>query len=219
MSRMLEQPVQFSIVAKAVAAGIFYQDMFTDHCRSEWLASFPATDQQLITNGGGTVRQGREYSSMLNDIQAALAAAPRGTWTTIGVLFDSGKVTNVGFVSDGAGGVHSKDRGPQDFASLLEYMVDLEIFRARRAYELDLQQQQARSRIQELGLRLGTVLKSIKLGSEAFSSAVIVGIDDSGLLHLTCSKRGSRKRFSAKWYAHDVELVQTPAAAESGLLF
>lgn len=221
---MLDQATQFPIIEKANAAGMFYTDEFEDHCRDEWLSTFPAVNEKLQGQGDRVVPQGQEYHQLYEQVRKALATSPRGTWTIVGCQFSSGKVTYNGMIADGAGDYFSigiiaegagdnftLDRGNIHFNNLINEMVSREIYKARQAYDRAREFEKARANIAAHGYHVGRVLKNIKCGRFRFSTAIVTEIDANGCLHMDCTRRGSKYRYTASVYAHNIEQEMQPS--------
>ncbi|WP_440986187.1 hypothetical protein ACQHIH_21835 (plasmid) [Xanthomonas sontii] len=213
---MLKQELQFSIIAKALDAGVFYQDHLVAQCEPAWLAAFPAVDARAGGFSGTLeVAEGTPHSTSRAELIDALKNAPRGTWASLSDGSAGAGARAFGYMSNGAGAFHSEYGGVMTYERLLRSMVSMEIFLARRAYAQHTEEQKARACITANGLRLNHTFRNVKVGGYAFSTAVIVGMRESGMLELICTRRGSARRYNAKVLAHRVERPDQPIAPRS----
>lgn len=203
---MIDQQLQFSIIAKALDAGVFYQDHLAETCEQDWESAFPAVDT-LLPGYGATheVDAGPAYTLARTTITTALRNTPRGTWAWFNVCRLGTSPQAFGAMSDGAGGLHTEYGGVMTYKRLVRFMYRMELFETRRAYEQHRESQRALACIKARGLSLNHTLRNVKVSGQAFSTAVVVGIQGSGVLDLVCTRQGSGKRWKAKLHAHHIE--------------
>ncbi|QRD62695.1 hypothetical protein H8Z72_22520 (plasmid) [Xanthomonas citri pv. citri] len=205
---MLDQRLQFSIIGNALDAGITYDDDLFDTCSGAWLSAFPATDCRLPGPlATGDVVPGPSFTAALDALRAALANTRRGTWTSFNVTRPSGHLEVISAMSNGVGGQRTVHNHASTFDDLLRSMISMELYEARRAFEAHREAEKALTCIATGGLRLSHTFRNVYLCGQAFSTAIIVGIDDSGKLDLVCTRRGSAKRWKARIHAHRVQSV------------
>lgn len=199
---MLEQATQFAIVAKGLESGPSYQDAFADRCKPEWMGAFPVTGEELPGYGHGVVvGTGAPYRAICEEIKLKLADMPRGTWATFTMEFANGHTRTYGIIGDGNGSTHERD-GRVSADMLIEDMVQMELYLARRNYDRSLQVSQAQACVIDRGYRPGMVLKEIEVDGMKFSTAHIISITEEGKVSMACTRRGSARRWNAQILAH-----------------
>lgn len=224
-------PEQLAIVGAALNAGLYYDDDIQSACVGAWRDTHPAQDTCLTLNGDKVWIDASDElgarRAMREGFEEKLKVASRGTW------FAYRHVTPAhgdrqehaswhASIADGNGGVHavqgSRLRAGITFGLLEADLIRMEIYLACRAEQFRREHLRSGELIQHLGWRVGDTLSKVTVGGVQYSSAVIEGLGegDTRFVHLTLTKRGSRRRYEWKGVAQSIQL-QDQAHAEGAI--
>lgn len=211
---------ELAVVGAAIDAGIFYTDVLKEFCRTEWEALHPATDRCLTATGDLPYQllNDHEYAGrreIARALEAAVAAAPRGTWGLLRhdwAFGDRKGVTYTMFIADGSGSaygvqtgaIHHAGRVP-GYEDAIQQMVGYEIYLANIAEKRRREEARSRAVIQAAGLVPGKALRNIQLGSKTYSSGTVEEVVGAGYVKLLLVKRGSRTRWNWTGLAQSIK--------------
>jgi len=224
-------PEQLQIVGAAMNAGLFYSDDVQSVCRRLWLDAHPAQDVCLTLNDGRAWVEADDdigvRRTMREAFEEKLKVGPRGTWFAYRHSAPArgdlpGLVSWYAAIADGQGRAHvvqgTRLRDGVTFQLLLDDMVRMEIFEAWEAEQFRREHLRSGEVIQQRGWHAGNTLRNVTVGGVKYSSAVIEGLGegDTNFVHLTLTKRGSRRRYEWKGVAQSIQL-QDQAHAEGAI--
>lgn len=140
----------------------------------------------------------------LGEIEAKVAAEPRGTWAVTKKVFENDGQTRTVYqplLSDGSGSLASGCRSdtsyePPAYEAVLRRAFEMEVYVARR--ELEAERLSARNReVVESGrITIGSEYRDVTVNSQKFSRAKVVGVEAAtGKVSIELTKRGSRRRW------------------------
>ena len=211
-----------AIVGAAINEGLFYVDDVKAYCSPRWQAEYPLTDVCLTASGDTTYvmapERHEDRRAQMDNINAKLAAAPRGTWALVRQDWKSGD-GHAGTswslrISVGNGEVHGAQPNPiwqnekriAGFNDAVKCLIGTEIYRATNAERARRESARSRQLIKDTGWRHGATLRNVKIAGKTFSTALIVMITEEGFLRLELTKRGSRNRWNWTGVAQSIEV-------------
>lgn len=208
----LELAALRAAVERALDANVHYEDEFKAACRPTWETVHPVVEHRLpdvVQNESSDYRFRREQGRA---VKAQVAAGPRGTWAIVRTVRHDGTEWFNTLMHDGAGEVHARSDGwatEPTFAAVVDRMVGMEIYRARKAVEDERARAQAVARVASLGLSVGAILRDVKLSGQKYSSAVVEQITPAtGAVGLALTKRGSNRRYRSTALATSLQFAR-----------
>ena len=157
------------------------------------------------------------------EIEAKVAAGPRGTWAVTRKVFENDGQTRTVYqplLSDGSGALAPGCRSdtsyePPAYENVLRRAFEMEVYLARRELEAERLSARNREAVGSGRVAIGTEFRDVTVNSQKFSRAKVVGVDaETGQATIELTKRGSRRRWKCDVGAAALSPAPAPEAAD-----